>query len=77
MHRLDPRAKLLTAMAFVLAVVSFGKYEISALLPYAVFPLFLALAGGIPPAFLARKLLIALWRFVEHGEVPEGARLKV
>ena len=25
---------------------------------------------------LARKLLIALWRYVTHGEVPEGATLK-
>jgi transposase len=25
---------------------------------------------------LARKLLIALWRYVSQGEVPEGARLK-
>jgi transposase len=25
---------------------------------------------------LARKLLIALWRFVETGVVPEGAQLK-
>jgi len=25
---------------------------------------------------LARKLAIALWRFVEHGIVPEGATLK-
>jgi len=25
---------------------------------------------------LARKLLIALWRYVTHGEVPEGAVLK-
>ena len=25
---------------------------------------------------LARKLLIALWRFVEHGVVPDGARLR-
>lgn len=25
---------------------------------------------------LARKLSIALWRFVEHGVVPEGATLK-
>jgi len=25
---------------------------------------------------LARRLLIALWRFVEHGVVPHGARLK-
>ncbi len=24
---------------------------------------------------LARKLLIALWKYVEHGEVPSGARL--
>jgi transposase len=25
---------------------------------------------------LARRLLIALWRFVEHGVIPQGARLK-
>jgi transposase len=24
---------------------------------------------------LARKLLVALWRFVETGEIPQGARL--
>lgn len=26
---------------------------------------------------MARKLLIALWRYVCHGELPEGARLKI
>ena len=25
---------------------------------------------------LARKLIIALWRYVEHGVVPDGAALK-
>jgi transposase len=25
---------------------------------------------------LARKLLIALWRYVEHGEIPAGAWMK-
>jgi transposase len=25
---------------------------------------------------VARKLAIALWRYVEHGVIPEGARLK-
>jgi transposase len=25
---------------------------------------------------LARKLLIDLWRFLEHGVIPDGARLK-
>ena len=58
LHRLDPRAKLLATMAFVLAVVSFGKYEIAAMLPFAAFPLYLAAAGSIPLSFLARKLAI-------------------
>ena len=26
-HRLDPRAKLLTTLAFIVAVVSFGKFS--------------------------------------------------
>jgi transposase len=26
---------------------------------------------------LARKLAIALWRFVEQGVIPEGATLKI
>jgi transposase len=25
---------------------------------------------------LARRLIIALWRYVEHGQIPAGARLK-
>ena len=25
---------------------------------------------------VARKLLIALWRYLETGEIPEGSRLK-
>lgn len=25
---------------------------------------------------LARRLLIALWRYLEHGVIPEGAQLK-
>lgn len=39
-----------------------------------------ARAGGrsrrIGIVAVARKLVIALWRFVEHGEVPAGAQLK-
>jgi transposase len=25
---------------------------------------------------LARKLLVALWRYIEHGLIPDGASLK-
>ena len=57
LHRLDPRAKLLTTLVYVVAVVSLGKYEISAMLPFAVYPLALAAAGNIPLGFIGRKLL--------------------
>jgi len=29
-----------------------------------------------PAVALARKLLVALWRYVDHGVIPEGAILK-
>lgn len=57
-HRLDPRAKLLTTIVFLVCVVSHGKYEVSALLPFAVFPVALAAAGNLPAGYLARKLLL-------------------
>lgn len=57
LHRLDPRAKLLATLAYVIAVVSLGKYEVSAMLPFAVYPLALAAAGNIPLGFIGRKLL--------------------
>lgn len=58
-HRLDPRAKLVTTLVFVCTVVSFGKYEISALLPFLCFPLALVLAADLPAAPLLKKLLLA------------------
>ena len=57
-HRLDPRAKLLATLAFVVAVVSFPKYEVSALTPFVFFPLLLAGAGGIPLGLIARRVAI-------------------
>lgn len=57
-HALDPRAKVATTAAFILCVVSFGTYELSAMLPFIVFPLFLAIDANLPLGFLARRLLI-------------------
>ncbi|OHB32859.1 MAG: cobalt ECF transporter T component CbiQ [Desulfuromonadaceae bacterium GWC2_58_13] len=58
-HRLDPRAKLVTTLFFVCTVVSFGKYEISALLPFVLFPLVLVLVADLPAGMLLKKLLLA------------------
>lgn len=57
-HRLDPRAKVVTTLAFLLCVVSFGKYETSGLLPLIIYPLVLITLGQLPTAFLLKKLLI-------------------
>ena len=57
-HQLDPRAKLLTTLVFITTVVSFGKYEISALLPFFVYPVVMAAMGNLPPAYLFKKILL-------------------
>jgi len=57
-HRLDPRAKVLTTLVFILCVVSFDKYQFSAVLPYLVFPVVLITAGGLQVGFLLKKLLL-------------------
>ncbi|MCL7487384.1 MAG: cobalt ECF transporter T component CbiQ [Desulfobulbaceae bacterium] len=58
LHRLDPRAKLLTTAVFIVSVVSFGKYEIARLLPFFLYPAVLIGLGDLPLGFLLRKLLI-------------------
>ena len=37
-HKIHPLAKLLTTMIYLIVVVSFGKYEISGLLPLVFYP---------------------------------------
>jgi cobalt/nickel transport system permease protein len=58
-HRLDPRAKLVTTLVFILVVVSFDRYAISALLPFGLFPLALIILADLPPRYLLKKLLLA------------------
>lgn len=58
-HRLDPRAKVLATLAFLVAVVSFPRYEVSALLPFVLFPALLLSRSGIPAGFILKKALLA------------------
>jgi cobalt/nickel transport system permease protein len=57
-HGLDARAKLLTTAVFIVTVVSFGKYEVSALLPFFLFPVAMIALADLPPIFLLKKLLL-------------------
>ncbi len=56
-HRLDPRVKILVSFAFILFVVSLPKYELSALMPFFIYPVFLMNAGDIPFKAIAKKVL--------------------
>ncbi len=58
-HRIDPRAKVLTTFVFLICVVSFGKYELLPLLPFAIYPIALASEGDIPLGYIGTRLLIA------------------
>jgi cobalt/nickel transport system permease protein len=60
LHRLDPRAKVLATAAFVMAVSSYGRYEVSALLPYTIFPVCLAVLGEVPWSYLLKRIALAL-----------------
>ena len=55
-HRLDPRAKLLVTLLFTISVVSMPPYEITGLIPFFLFPVFLLSAGDIPLSFLLKRL---------------------
>ncbi len=57
--RLDARAKIITTFVFVVVVVSFDRYSVSALLPLAAYPLLLAVLGEVPAAPVLRKLALA------------------
>ena len=58
LHRLDPRAKLITTLIFIIAVVSFDKHTLSALTPFLIYPVFLISIGGLPAGYLLKKVLI-------------------
>jgi cobalt/nickel transport system permease protein len=58
-HRVDPRAKLLATLVYIVTVVSFNKYEITGLIPFMIFPIVLVAVGNLPPVYLIKKLILA------------------
>ncbi|MCJ7596797.1 MAG: cobalt ECF transporter T component CbiQ [Desulfobacterales bacterium] len=57
-HALDPRVKVVVTLTFIVAVVSFGKHEVSGLMPFFIYPAVLVALADIPVRYLFRKLLI-------------------
>ena len=59
-HHLDPRAKVLTTLVFLVCVVSFGRYEVAAMMPFFLYPVALMALAGLPPGYIARKAAVVL-----------------
>lgn len=57
-HRIDPRIKIIVSFIFILFVVSFQKYQISSLMPFFLYPVFLLTAGDIPFKAIAKKVIV-------------------
>ena len=57
-HRIDARAKVLVTVLFCSTVISFGKYELSALLPFFIFPSVMIARGNLPPLLIVRKIAL-------------------
>lgn len=56
---LDPRAKLFTTLAFILSVISFDAYALSALFPFFIYPAVMIGLGDLPASYLIKKILWA------------------
>lgn len=58
LHRLDPRAKVLVTALFAVLVISHGRYEITPLFPFFIFPVAMIAAGNLPAGYIVRKILL-------------------
>jgi cobalt/nickel transport system permease protein len=59
-HRLDARAKVLVTLLFIITVVSFGRYEVTGLLPFFIYPAVIVARAGLPPGLILKKIAIAI-----------------
>lgn len=58
-HCLDPRAKLFTTLVFIILVASHDPLEVSALIPFIIYPAFLLLNAELPLNYLMKRLYFA------------------
>lgn len=60
LHRLDPRAKVLATLVFLVTVVSFGRYELSAMIPFFIYPAVMVSLGELPAGYILRKVALVI-----------------
>lgn len=56
-HRLHPLTKLITTVIYLAVVVSFGKYDVTGLLPFVFFPVIIFSFSEIPTVPMLKRIL--------------------
>lgn len=59
-HRINPCAKLVTTIVFIIVVASFPKYEVSSLLPLFFYPMVLMILGNLSLPLILKRVLLAM-----------------
>ena len=59
-HSLNPLSKLLVTLCYIMAVVSFPKYNLSGLMPMILYPVLMYQLAGIPVSLCFVKLKVGL-----------------
>lgn len=57
-HNIHPLAKLIATVVFLITVVSFGKYEITGLIPFVFYPVIIITLAEIPLIPILRRMLL-------------------
>jgi len=57
-HRIHPLVKLVTTLAYLVVVVSFGKYETGRLLPFLFYPVVIFAFAELPVISMLKRILI-------------------
>ncbi|NLI91996.1 MAG: cobalt ECF transporter T component CbiQ [Peptococcaceae bacterium] len=57
-HRVHPLIKLLTTVVYLTVVVSFGRYQISGLMPFLFYPVLIFALGEVPVLPILKRIII-------------------
>lgn len=60
LHRLHPSSKLLSTAVYVLCVASVGRYDLSRLAPFLLYPVLAITLSGIPATMILTRAALAL-----------------
>jgi len=59
-HRLDPRAKVIVTLVYIVTVVSYPKYSISPMFPFILYPMALAILGFMRLKSILKQIALAM-----------------